>query len=168
MFDVEHSVHRQCFLIKRCYCKKGVYQQNQSITLVRQSLFLDCGLDFWFAEVILYTAKSPDLLNHKINNINTMLLFFLNILCDEKALLNWLCWKTWLFSFSLTTLDQSLCNLWLTITCDSHGCKRYILMVFELLFIFDCKPSNSLISFLMHCFLMKDAIETKMFNIRAR
>ena len=155
-------------MIKRCYCKIGVYQQNQSITLVRQSIFLDCGLDFWFAEVILYTTKSPDLLNRNINNINVMLIFFLNILCHEKELLNLLCCKTRLFKFSITTLDQILCNLLSTIICDSAGCKRYILMVFELLFIFDCKPSNSLINFLMHCFLMKDAIETKMFNIRAR
>ena len=155
-------------MIKRCYCKIGVYQQNQSITLVRQSLFLDCGLDFWFAEVILYTTKSPDLLNCNINNINVMLMFFLKILCDEKELLNLLCCKTRLFKFSIRTLDQILCNLLSTIICDSAGCKRYILMVFELLFIFDCKPSNSLINFLMHCFLMKDAIETKMFNIRAR
>ena len=161
-------MHRQCFLIKRCYCNIGVYQQNQLIGLVRQSLSLNCGVHFWFAEGILYTTKSTDLLNCNINNINIMLVFFFNTLCDEKALLNWLCWKTWLFSFSLTTLDQSLCNLLLTITYDSRGCKRYILMVFELLFIFDCKPSNSLINFLMHCFLMKDAIETKMFNIRAR
>ena len=161
-------MHRQCFLIKRCYCNIGVYQQNQSITLVRQSLFLDCGLDFWFAEVILYTTKSPDLLNCNINNINVMLIFFLKILCHEKELLNLLCCKTRLFKFSITTLDQILCNLLFTIICDSAGCKRYILMVFELLFIFDCKPSNSLINFLIHCFLIKDAIETKMFNIRAR
>ena len=137
----------------------GVYQRNKSIRLVRQSLFLDCGLDFWFAKVILYTAKSPDLLNCKINNINVMLIFFLKILCHEKALLNLLCCKTWLFKFSITTLGESFCNHLSTIICDSAEWKGHILMVFEVLFIFDCQPSNCLINFLMHCFLMKDAID---------
>ena len=65
-----------------------IYLSAEPIRVIQQNLFLYSGLDFCFAAAILQARKSLKLLNYKINKINFLFGFILNILCNDKLPVN--------------------------------------------------------------------------------
>lgn len=104
-WHISGFMHSSFFTLKPLIDKQFSFLKNilqhrclpaKPVTLFRQNLFLYSGLDFSFAQAILYPRKSVQLLIHKINKINIMFSFFLNLLCNDKSPLNSVCSKIWL------------------------------------------------------------------------